>query len=302
MRLAGFFLAGGFLTAFNSSCCLGGWRNNAPMSALVDSSALDDFAMPVDPVGPFQGPVLKLERAKHHIDDFIAQAEAFYDKPGGQFTIEHNPQTRQRTLSVNIDPAVPDHFALIIGDAIHNLRSALDHLTWDIVSPFNPPRPKDVQFPFCQKAESFEAILAQRQVTLASVEVVEKFRELKPYLGGNDLLYALHQLDIADKHQLVLTINSLVGFDRLNIRDFDEGAQDSFIENTAFPNIGKDNRIAVWRYDPSVPWKTPKLEKNIQSTIQVLFREGQPLGGKSVAASLRSIAVMIAAAIDSFTP
>ena len=97
-----------------------------------------------------QGPALKLERAKHHIEDFIAQAEAFYKAARTRFYIQDDPKTRQRALCIDIDPTVPKHFALIIGDAIHNLRSALDHLTWDIVRPFSAPRPGDVQFPFCR--------------------------------------------------------------------------------------------------------------------------------------------------------
>ena len=167
----------------------------------------------------FHGPSLKLERAKHHIKDFVSKAETFYSKTSPKFFIQDYPQTRQRTLCVDVDTSVPDELPLILGDAIHNLRSALDHLTWDVVSPLNPPRPGDVQFPFCRKKEGFEAAISHRQIDLAGEKIVEKFRELKPYPSGNDLLYALHKLDIADKHQLIVPVVSLVGFETLNLRE-----------------------------------------------------------------------------------
>jgi hypothetical protein len=249
---------------------------------------------------PFEGPILKLERAKQHIEDFVAQADSFYKKISPRFFVQDNTKTHERALCVDIDTTVPDHFPLIIGDAIHNLRSALDHLTWEIVKPLNPPRPDEVYFPFCREAKSFEAILTKRQIKLASKEIVDKFRELKPYPGGNDLLYGLHKLDIADKHQLIVPVRSLVGFDRLDLSDLSPGFP--IIENRAFTNIDKDNRLAVWRYDPSVPFVQPKKGADIEVTIQIMFRKEQPLGGHSVVASLRSLAIMVGGAIDSLIP
>jgi len=246
------------------------------------------------------GPRLKLERAKHHIEDFIAQAEVFYKRETAGFYIEDNPNTRQRALCIDIDTTVPEHYALIIGDAVHNLRSALDHLTWDLVRPFNPPRPNDVQFPFCRKAESFEGALTHRQVTLAGEEIVEKFRVMKPYPGGDEVLYALHQIDIADKHQLVVPVRSLIGFERLNVRDVDPTAPDLVIEKRSFSNIDKDKRLAVWRYDPRIPFITPPKGKDVDVIIQIMFRKDQPLGGKSVSANLRTLAITVDKAIRSF--
>lgn len=168
--------------------------------------------MPNISTSRFGGPRLKLQRAKHHIEDFIAQAEKFYRESKVKFFIQDDPNTGLRALCVDVDTSVPEHFPLIIGDAVHNLRSALDHLTWDIVAPLKPSRPNDVQFPFCRKRDSFEAALDHRQISLAGKDVVDKFRNLQPYPGGDDILFGLHQLDIADKHQLVLTVRSQIAF------------------------------------------------------------------------------------------
>lgn len=248
----------------------------------------------------FKGARLKLERAKQHIKDFHSRAETFCESTSAHLFVENDAHTRERTLTVEVDTTVPDEFSLITGDAVHNLRSSLDHLTWDIIRPFSPERPHDVQFPFVRKAEGFESAIPHRQIQLAGEEVVQRFRELKPYPGGDDLLYGLHQLDIADKHQLILTVQSLVGFERLDIRDIDPTAPEIIIEKTAFSRVGKDNRIAVWNYDPTSSVPVPDQTKEVRMAMQIMFREGQPLAQKGVFQSLRAMAMAIESIIDSF--
>jgi hypothetical protein len=253
----------------------------------------------------FVGPRLKLQRAKHHIADYITRAEDFYRKAKTKFFIQDNRRTGVRALCIDVDETVPEDFPLIIGDAIHNLRSALDHLTWDVVSPHGPPRPGDVQFPFCRQADAFEGALSHRQIHLTGEKTIEKFRSLKPYPGGDDVLYALHQLDIADKHQLVLTVRSLIAFDYLNVREQVEASAppDLVLEKIAFTNLKKDNRIAAWRIKPGTPvvdtW--PGHRKPIDIVVQVMFRSDQPLGGQSVSARLNDLAITVEKAIDSLS-
>ncbi|MEA2935538.1 MAG: hypothetical protein QOD74_2184, partial [Variibacter sp.] len=136
----------------------------------------------------FKGSKLKLERAKHHIADLVSVANKFCNSSPFDYEVLHNAKTHQRTLVAVVHEPIPKQIPLIIGDALHNLRSALDHLTWDVLRPFNPARDK-VQFPFCRKAEGFESVLRNRQVHVAGEEIAQKFRELKPYPGGSDLLY-----------------------------------------------------------------------------------------------------------------
>ncbi|MDT3683834.1 MAG: hypothetical protein RO009_02175 [Pseudorhodoplanes sp.] len=243
------------------------------------------------PVSKFKGAELKLQRAKHHIEDFVTQAEALYNREGRRLSTHDDAHTRQRTLIAKINTAVPDHFPLIIGDAVHNLRSALDHMTWDILRPHGPV-PDKVQFPFCKRAEGFESVLTNRQIKVAGEEIAQKFRDLKPYPGGNDILYGLHVLDVTDKHELIVPVWSRLAIDRLDISDVDPSVTNFIIENTAF-DLLKDNRIAIWRYDPAVPWRDPVNPKQIDVAIHILFRKDQPFGGRFVPTVLREMAVEV---------
>lgn len=77
---------------------------------------------------------LKIERAKKHIREFEQRLEAFRLRNPYGFMREDDPNTGERIYKVRVseEPPVED-LALIAGDAIHQTRSALDHLAWQLV-------------------------------------------------------------------------------------------------------------------------------------------------------------------------
>src|SRR5690348_13381383 len=74
----------------------------------------------------------KIERAKHHIVDLQRQIRAFLDSKPYQFAIQRDPQTSKLIYyAAHVEP-VPLLFSSITGDAIQNLRSALDYLAYQL--------------------------------------------------------------------------------------------------------------------------------------------------------------------------
>jgi len=69
------------------------------------------------------GPLLKLDRAQHHIDDLKAQVDAFLAGKPFTLIIQMRSNPGKLALRVKRDRAIPESFSLIIGDAVHNLRS-----------------------------------------------------------------------------------------------------------------------------------------------------------------------------------
>jgi hypothetical protein len=106
----------------------------------------------------------------------------------------------------------PEHLGAIIGDIIHNLRSALDLVACDMVRAVEG---KDanidrVYFPFCRSAEDLDTAIRLRQFDRAGERAVQVLRGLKPYRGGNAALRAIHDLDIQDKHtSLILALTTV---------------------------------------------------------------------------------------------
>jgi hypothetical protein len=85
------------------------------------------------------------------------------------------------------------------GDAIHNLRSALDHLAWQLSHWDNWKPTERCAFPIGFSLEDYN----HKKVTAVkgmSPEAQKAIDLRKPYKHGNDLLYAIHRLNIVDKH------------------------------------------------------------------------------------------------------
>lgn len=160
---------------------------------------------------------LKIDRATQHIKEL--QELVRKTRPFG-YLVETNTQTGQRVASPTKNEVVVDRMALVIGDVVHNLRSALDHAYWLIVcgtererffSIFKdrrPPAEKEasVQFPFAKDANSLEKALRNRFAYYAGTAFLIALRQLRPHgpPGGNDLLCLIHQTDILDKHRLLI--------------------------------------------------------------------------------------------------
>ncbi|HEX6204497.1 MAG TPA: hypothetical protein VFZ29_01640 [Solirubrobacterales bacterium] len=156
-------------------------------------------------VASLKGPQLKLDRAKHHIRDLEAARQRFFDANPYDLWEKENLETGQRELVVKRADPVPDSLSLISGDVIHNLRSALDHLIWQLVVA-NGGEPNDkTAFPIWQSETKYKSGRPgyAKGISKAALKILDG---LKPYEGGNDALWRLHKLDIIDKHRLLLTV------------------------------------------------------------------------------------------------
>jgi hypothetical protein len=155
---------------------------------------------------------LKLSRAHAHLSALQEQQRAFFAttpyKVGAKVAADRKPVY----FVASADP-VPDSIALIAGDAIQNLMSALDHLAYQLVcrdTGDNPPNSRGIYFPIADDAASYEAAKKRkmegaRPATIAAVDAV------RPYKGGNDPLWQLHRLNNVEKHRLLLTVGSQAG-------------------------------------------------------------------------------------------
>jgi hypothetical protein len=199
---------------------------------------------------PLEQAASKIERAKHHIDYLNRAWGQYASAPSHGLAIVQNAEGTQRTVRIVMSPAIPFEIALIIGDAVHNLRAALDLATWEIVSPFNPKRPKSVQFPFGQSRDRFEDALTTREIKRAGKKIVDAFCALEPYpKGKGEQLWKLDALDIADKHKLLIPSVAALSIDELAIRALDPSAPNfGFRGLTLIPNEHGDLPFS-WNVD-----------------------------------------------------
>ena len=114
---------------------------------------------------------------------------------------------------------VPIKFSALIGDFIHNLRTALDLLVCDLVT-INGKSTKEVYFPFCASPAELPRMIRDRKIYRAGPDIVAYIESLKPYTGGNIALRAIHDLDVTDKHHALLpVISGVKSSARKNLRN-----------------------------------------------------------------------------------
>jgi hypothetical protein len=115
---------------------------------------------------------------------------------------EIDPKTGDVTYYVVSVPPIPGEVPLIMGDVLHNLRCALDYVACGLVGPACVT--SKTKFPIRRDPKDWE-VSGLRMVDGASQEAIEALRRIRPYEGGNSLLYVLHTLNNIDKHRLLLT-------------------------------------------------------------------------------------------------
>jgi hypothetical protein len=200
---------------------------------------------------------------------------------------------------------MPSEFALIIGDAVHNLRSALDLLTWETLSHFNVVRPRQVQFPFRKEGQSIDSALKERQILQTECPVViDAFRDPLACSESYELLRGLHDLSICDKHKLIIPVKRYFGVNAIDLDRLDP----SFSRVKMWAGVETDSpqaRIYAWPISPeSLPLTAVQqtLDAGRAHTIEVeiCFAPGQPFEGRLVDYTLMAITNAVEKVIRSF--
>src|ERR1019366_2783475 len=148
---------------------------------------------------------LKLDRAKKHLADFKRKNTAFLkNNKCVPFTEAHPDRAQHVICKVRLTKnRVPKGFSETIGDAVDNLRSALDCAVYGVAIAAGHPEAKEAYFPFSGSAADFERNLKGRCRDVPK-EIYPLLRSFEPYKGGSNALFALNVVCVSNKHKLVI--------------------------------------------------------------------------------------------------
>jgi hypothetical protein len=260
---------------------------------------------------PLSAARLKLERAKQHIMDFNREGAKFFSSGAFEFTVGDDPKAGQRSVRVKAHKPVPEQLGLIMGDAIHNMRAALDLMTWEVLAPHKPWPPSSVQFPVGKDRNHFlKEMIPSRKINLATPEIIRAFNELQAYEGGKgDALWRIHYLDVADKHQILLpsvSTASLAAFSPTRVDPGFPGLPFLTTPSTVFRFFGSESQnLFTW---PTGASSAPLSEArrrlkdyaNRYKTFAIAFgTQAKPYAMGLVVPKLLEFAKAVDAAIDS---
>jgi hypothetical protein len=154
----------------------------------------------------------KLRRADVHLADLGTAIDAFLSEDNYRFVGHQvpDPETgyEHRIISLEVDQFPPDDvWGPMIGDVVHNLRSALDHLSWEIANAESRRRsPRGIEFPiFFTHPEDDRSVRREFRRKLSHIrpEFHAVIERAQPYVT-RDLhhpLWLLNQLWNVDKHR-----------------------------------------------------------------------------------------------------
>ena len=209
------------------------------------------------------------------------------------WTIAHIPLFEQRLqlwLKGNIDvvvrdiPSDPLYNALILrekeplplafnveaGAYINTLRSSLDILAWTIYRREPEPVlfPDQVYFPVanCRRDFANGNYRGNKFVEQLSGTARKLIESVKPYNGGNNALYGLHQFDILRKHRRLLTTEasptSLVMWGvkvRGTVHPIPHGFLPDIDGETVLGRVSKGEQKPKLQFSPYVTLNEPKI-------------------------------------------
>lgn len=152
-----------------------------------------------------------------HINELNRQIGDYLASEPFQLRIRQCRYPPERLVYVEAKRPLPDEIPLIVGDAVHNLRSALDHLCWAMVG-HKAPNPKQVGFPFVEHSDRLTSAIATRQMHLAPKYVTDGIHALKPYPSGDKYLHAVKAMDERDKHHVILLMGQGAEFNLADLQ------------------------------------------------------------------------------------
>lgn len=150
----------------------------------------------------------RLQRTRSLLSELVEKKKVFLAQsppPCEVVPVDENG-TGDLIFVAKINNMPPIEWSIRVGEILHHLRSILDQLIWQLMLA-NGKKP-DVETAFLV-FDSADKLASSKKMKHLDLESQKLVNELKPYPGGNDLLWKLHRLDITDKHHhLILGLGS----------------------------------------------------------------------------------------------
>lgn len=167
-------------------------------------------------IDPLAGSRLKDTRALEHLKSLKTEIESFYKTEPYELTEVFNPQTGAYRLVVSKFTPLPRSWPVIVGDVLHNLRSMLDYIVWQltVANGHHPPQfplakgsPwKRIQFPIFLDKSAFRRMRSNPradQLWGIGDPACKLIERLQPFDNPEHPLWWLGELSNIDKHRML---------------------------------------------------------------------------------------------------
>lgn len=241
---------------------------------------------------------IKINRADKHIADFYALLEALNRTDESCIVLDMESEPGFKLLRFKSIKELPD-LSGVIGDAVHNLMSALDALAVALVieaniEPVTEAVMSETYFPIDWDS-SFSRERFTKFFRRVGPDIEKLIKAMQPYRGGlHDNLFQLYRMDIFDKHRAIIPV----------VADL-AGVSYTFINPQGLPWTRKDKPAKVFPLkdgDILARHHVRHIDNYGEAhfTFQIAFGEGQSFEGEPVAPTLRQLLNVVEGVIDIF--
>lgn len=165
------------------------------------------------PSRTFQSARIKLNRASR-VMLRLQRDKASYEERSPR-TMETIKEGDMVNFVFRVVEEMPDEIPALASAAIHNLRSCLDSIAWDVSRKTKSTLP-ETQITFTvreTKANLLSTDVQKKILRTGGKDWLDFINRISPCEDGNEVLWILHRLDIMDKHRDLIEVQpSPVGF------------------------------------------------------------------------------------------
>ncbi|MGA9566532.1 MAG: hypothetical protein WBS19_13480, partial [Candidatus Korobacteraceae bacterium] len=158
---------------------------------------------------PFASSRSKLAWAEKRLNDLEGEISDFVAlQPYARVAEPHPDKPDHVVHKIRLTKSPPEHLTNIVGEVVDGLRSALDTAGYSVALAVAPPGtdPKHTAFPFARTAAQMANALGRSKDVPPQIQSL--FCGFQPYLGGDDLLWALNEICNTNKHKIVVPIGN----------------------------------------------------------------------------------------------
>jgi hypothetical protein len=210
-----------------------------------------------------------LARAKEHVIDCERKIAAFFALKPHRSVIEADPNGTDKIHKITLTKSVPASVANAGADAVNCLRSVLDHAAYASAVASGKVKPRHTYFPFGPDADFNRS--GKGGCKNVPPDVVTLMRAFKPYRTGNDLLWAINQASVANKHSLLTPVGIITK--AMHIRKVEARGGKFMLHNPHWDGI--KNEIVLATVSPDT-----KIHYDADLAFDVTFREVEFIAGQ----------------------
>lgn len=224
---------------------------------------------------PLDGLRIKLNRARQHLEELNTAVDEFMrqgDSTG--VVIDFNFPKRECIVHARVPGVPPLEWAVIVGEVLYHLRSALDYLVWQLVlSNGNVPTYR-TEFPIFKDSAEYQAGIFRRLAGVCD-EAGTIIESLQPFNTGQKpemaILWMVHELNNAYKHRMLVPAQLF-----LMSADYEFSSPTDIsveaLENMQRGPLIDGAQIAHFRWAGS-PGPSDKMDVQLKLSFDVTFKQ-----------------------------